>query len=139
MKHNGISHNSSIEILEKSSGDKILIMENQATDSIESLFEKAGDYVETRIDLFKLKAVDKSADIISSIASRLVVLFVIAIFIIILNIGIGLLLGELLGKTYYGFFVLAGFYLITGLIFHSMRRKWFKDPIVDTMIKKFFK
>ncbi len=114
-------------------------MENQTTDTIEALFEKTNDYLETRFDLYKLKVVDKSSDIISSLASRLIVLLVFLLFIIIINIGIALLLGELLGKVYYGFFVLAGFYLIIGLIFYTNRKKWFKDPFADKLIRKFLK
>jgi hypothetical protein len=114
-------------------------MENQATENIESLFERAGDYVETRLDILKLKTADKSADIISSLASRLVILSIVIIFIIILNIGIALLLGELLGKLYYGFFILAGFYLITGLILYTNRRTWFKVPVTNLILRKIFK
>ncbi|CAN5812554.1 hypothetical protein BH11BAC4_BH11BAC4_10230 [soil metagenome] len=139
MKQNGILHNDAANDTRISSGDKTLNMESQVKDNIESLFEKTGDYLETRIDLYKLKAVDTSSDIISSFISKLVVLFVFAISIIIINIGIALLLGELLGKSYYGFFIVAGFYLIAGLIFNSMRSKWFKAPIADSLIKKFLK
>jgi len=114
-------------------------MENKVSDNIESLFERAGEYLETRIDLYQLKAVDKSSDVISSLVSKLIVLMVFALFIIIVNIGIALLLGELLGKSYYGFFVLAGLYLITGLIFNANRRKWFKEPFADKLIRKFLK
>ena len=114
-------------------------MENKTTDNIESLFEKAGDYLETRVDLYKLKAVDKSSDIISSLVSRVIVLLVFLLFIIIINIGIGLLLGELLGKSYYGFFVLAAIYLITGLVFYYNRSKWFKAPVANNLIRKFLK
>lgn len=136
MKHNGISH-SPIQPL-AGIEHKNLKMENPVKDNLESLFERAGDYLETRIDLYKLKAVDKSSDIISSLVSKLIVLMAFFLCTIIVNIGIGLLLGELLGKTYYGFFVLAGVYLIIGIIFNSMRKKWFKDPIVDKLITKFF-
>jgi len=114
-------------------------MENQVKDNIESLFEKTGDYLETRIDLYKLKAVDTSSDIISSLVSKLVVLFVFIICIIALNIGIAFFLGELVGRIYYGFFIVAGFYFIAGLLFNSMRRKWFKEPIADNLIKKLLK
>lgn len=117
----------------------MLNMENQETNHIESLFEKAGDYLETRLELTKLKAVDKSSDVISTIVSRIIVLLVFILFIIIVNIGLALLLGELLGKLYYGFFVLAGFYLITGLIFTAYRKKWFKEPLADKLIQKFLK
>ena len=119
--------------------NKLLKMENQVKDNIESLFEKTGDYLETRIDLYKLKAVDTSSDIISSLVSKLVVLFVFIICIIALNIGIAFFLGELVGRIYYGFFIVAGFYFIAGLLFNSMRRKWFKEPIADNLIKKLLK
>lgn len=121
-------------------------MEHQATDNkasskenIESLFEMTGDYLETRADLLKLKAVDRSSDVIASLISKLIVLFALTICMVIVNIGIALLLGELLGKTYYGFFVVGGFYLIAGVIFYTMRRKWFKEPIADSIIKKLMK
>ena len=119
--------------------NKLLKMENQVKDNIELLFEKTGDYLETRIDLYKLKAVDTSSDIISSLVSKLVVLFVFIICIIALNIGIAFFLGELVGRIYYGFFIVAGFYFIAGLLFNSMRRKWFKEPIADNLIKKLLK
>ena len=119
--------------------NKSFKMENQVKDNIESLFEKTGDYLETRVDLYKLKAVDTSSDMISSLVSKLIVLFVFAIFIVVLNIGIAIFLGELFGRSYYGFFIVAGFYLIVGLIFNSMRHKWFKEPIADSLIKKLLK
>src|SRR4051812_48779682 len=82
------------------------------TENIESLFETIKDYGQTNIDLVKLKAADRASDIISSLVSNFLVLLALTMFIVILNIGIALLLGELLGKNYYGFFVLAAFYLI---------------------------
>ena len=104
-----------------------------------SLFEKATDYVETNAELFKLKAVDKSADVIASIVSAAVMLVFGLIIIILLNIGIALWLGDLLGEAYYGFFIVAGFYFIVGLIFHFSRRKILNEPLTDLIIKKFLK
>lgn len=114
-------------------------MENQPKDHIESLIDRTKDYVETRVELFKLQAINKSSEVISSIVSRLAVAVTMVFFFIILNIGLGLLLGELLGKSYYGFFVLAAIYLITGLLFKSNGDKWFKEPIANRIIKKLFK
>lgn len=108
------------------------------SENVGSLFERAGDYIETRFDLLKMQAADKSADIVSSLVSKLILLAVGLIFLMTLNIGIALLLGKWLGEAYYGFFVLAGIYLITGLIFYSNRHKWLKDPIGDSMVKKMF-
>ena len=51
-------------------------METHVKDNIESLFKKTGDYIETRADLYKLKAIDKSTDVLSSLLSKLIVYIV---------------------------------------------------------------
>lgn len=132
------SHNSG-HATTGSSGNKHVIMDNTADDNIQSLLDRTKDYVETRIELAKLKAVDKSADVISSVASGLVTMVVMIFFFIFLNIGLGLLIGDLLGEAYYGFFILAAIYLITGLLFKSKGEKWVKDPVSVMLIKKLFK
>jgi len=139
MKQNGISHNPPGNDIKISPADNLKNMETAVKDNIESLFEKTGDYLETRIELYKLKAVDTSSDLVASLVSKVIVLFIFSIFAIVVNFGIALFLGDLLGKSYYGFFIVAAFYLIIGLIFYSMRRKWFKDPIADGIIKKLLK
>ena len=114
-------------------------MENEPKNNVETLFEQAGDYVETRVDLLKLQVIQKTSDIISSLASRLILVVIIVIFVMIANVGIALVLGEWMGKTYYGFFTLAGFYLIVGLIFNSFKSKWIKEPVANSIIRKAFK
>lgn len=114
-------------------------MENESKNNIEELLEHAGDYLDTRLDLFKLQVVQKSSDIVSSLASRLILIVIIVIFVMIANIGIALVLGEWMGKTYYGFFALAGFYLIIGLIFNAFKSKWIKEPVANSIIRKAFK
>lgn len=115
--------------------------EDQATavENIEKLFHDAKAYGQTNIDLIKLKTADRASDIISSLIANFLVLIIVSMFVILLNIGIALLIGEMIGKSYYGFFVLAGFYLIIGLIFNSMKIKWFQTPIGDMIVKKMFK
>lgn len=121
--------------LQTSSGDKHIDMENQST-PVESLIDRVKSYVETRIDLLRLKAIDKSSSFLSFFISLIVVILISFISVILLSVGIALLLGDLLGKLYYGFFIVAGFYLITGLVLYSLREKWLKAPIADSMIKK---
>ncbi|MBC7888874.1 MAG: hypothetical protein H7Z13_13435 [Ferruginibacter sp.] len=110
-------------------------MEKQP-DTFGSLFENAGDYLETRLDLLKLKAVDKSSDIISSVVSRLTILLIVAFAIVILNIGLAFWAGELLGKVYLGFFVVGGFYALLALILHFFWHPFLKGPISSIIIKK---
>ena len=113
-------------------------MENNSG-QINSLFEKSKDYVETRIELAKLKISEKTSDVVSDLISKLIVVTLIFVFVLVLNIGIALWLGELLGKNYYGFFVLAGFYGIVGLVVYLLREKWIEQPVTNAIIKKMHK
>jgi hypothetical protein len=110
-------------------------MENQSG-PVELLVEKVKDYAETRIDLLRLKAIDKSSSFLSLLIAMIVVILVGFISFTILSVGLALLLGDLLGKAYYGFFIVAGIYLITGLVLYSTREKLLKSPMANSMIKK---
>src|SRR4051794_20349006 len=100
-------------------------METQAH-SFESLFGRAGEYFETRMELMKLKSVDKSSDVISSVASSLTILLIILLSIILLSIGFALWIGEQAGKSYYGFFIVGGAYIFVALIGYAFRKRILK-------------
>ena len=104
-----------------------------------TLFEKAEAYSKSSIELFKLEAIDKSADVVSSLVSRLAVFLAMTLFIIIISIGLALWAGELLGKTYYGFFAVAGFYVILAILLRSIRREWIKKPVSNSIISQMLK
>ena len=104
---------------------------------IEALFERTKDYFETRTELIKLKAIKKTAEVGSSVVSLLISWFLFSTFLIFFNIGIAFWLGDILNATYYGFFALAGFYLIVGFIVYAGRKKILNSPIADSIIKKF--
>ncbi len=110
-------------------------MENQPN-TFGSVLENAGDYLETRLDLLKLQAVNKSSDVTSSVVSRMIILLMVSFAIFILNMGLALWVGELLGKVYLGFFVIAGFYMLIGLILHFFRNSLLKEPVSTMIIKK---
>lgn len=112
-------------------------MENQS--NIESLFSKASDYLETRVELFRLKTIDKTSEVVSSVASKAVLMLFATFFMLLLSMGTAFWLGDLLGKTFYGFFIVAGFYLLTGFLIYAFRRKWLKDPVSNLIIRKTLK
>jgi hypothetical protein len=107
--------------------------------TIEMLFEKAEDYGKTSIELFKLNAIDKSADLVSSLVTKVAIAIVVAMFILILNIGLAFWVGELLGKVYYGFFAVAGFYALLSLLICVFQHSLVKIPISNRLIVKLLK
>jgi uncharacterized membrane protein len=60
----------------------------------------------------------------------------VALFTICLNIGLAIWLGELLGKMYYGFFIIAGFYFLVSVIVFLYKILWIEEPVRDTIIDK---
>lgn len=113
-------------------------MEHEAN-QFETLFVKATEYANNKLELTKLKAVQKASSVVSEAASSFILLCIVALFALVLNIALGLWIGEMIGKIYYGFFVLSGFYILIGLIFYSFRGRWIKSPVTDTIIKSLSK
>ncbi len=103
-------------------------------ESIESLFEKIEMYSKTSYDLFKLRVLETVTVVATSLLSRLVVIAIFFVFVFFLNIGIALMVGDLLGKLYYGFLLVAIFYLVIGIIFHFFFHKWTKKVLVDLIV-----
>jgi len=113
-------------------------MEQEPTD-IDILLSDAGDFIQTRTTLWKYKTIESLADVSGELVSGLGLIVIVSFVIILFSIGFALLIGEWLGKSYYGFFVMGGFYVLLGLIIFAARRKWLKDPFSNMLIRKILK
>jgi len=103
---------------------------------IESLLERAVEYGKTSLELAKLKALDKTSDVVSTVIPHAVVFVLFASFMLFFNLGLAFWLGSLLGQVYYGFILVAGFYGITAIVVHFFMHKWFKKLVCDYFIKQ---
>jgi len=106
---------------------------------IESLYSKVKEYTETSIELYKLNAIDVTADVVSSIASRIVLVLAFSLFTLFVNIAISLFIGNLLGAYYWGFLIVSGFYLIISVILYYYGGKLIIEPISNLVISKLLK
>jgi hypothetical protein len=106
-----------------------------STDSIKTLIDKSKDYLETKIELTRLKTIDKSADVLSTVVVSVSMIFISFLLILFASIALALYLGKMLG----GFFILGGFYAIVLLLIYVKREKWIKIPIANDLISKMLK
>lgn len=104
------------------------------TSLLETLLEKTEGYVKASAELYKLKIIDKSSEVISTLAARLAILTFFTLFFLIGNIGAALWIGEFLERSYLGFFIVAGFYGIVGIIIFLFRNRWIKTPLKNSII-----
>lgn len=104
------------------------------TNIMEPLLERVEIYGKTSYELVRLKAINKSAKIASILVSKVIIIFVLLISVISLNIGAALWLGDLIGRSYYGFFCIAGFYGIAGGVLYLILRRWIREKISNSII-----
>lgn len=103
---------------------------------IESVFEDIKSLFEDRLDLLKLRVIDKVSKFFASVITGLFLAMAFIIFITVFNIGIALYIGECTGKTYIGFLSVAAFYAVAGIILFLGRRTLIRSTITGILIKK---
>ena len=113
-------------------------MENKIT-LTEPLFDCVEAYGQTSLDLIKLRALDKTSNIMSSFISRGATIIVLSMFVCLANIGLALWIGDLLGKSYYGFFCVALFYALFGgvlyFLLHQKMKECFQNAFINEMLQ----
>lgn len=103
----------------------------------DELLKKLEEYGNSNVELFKYKAVDKFSVILSSLMTLRIVAVGFILFFLVLSSGVALWLGEILGKTYYGIFIISGVYGIIALALYFSREK-IRQSICDTIVSKAF-
>jgi phosphoglycerol transferase MdoB-like AlkP superfamily enzyme len=106
---------------------------------LSSLLDSVEEYGKTSFELFKLKRLDKASDIAGTVISRLTAIIAYLTFLLMASLGVAFWLGEVMGKIWYGFFVVAAFYGLVGLIvyffMHKSLKRIFADMIIHNSLK----
>jgi hypothetical protein len=106
---------------------------------IDNLFGDVNKYVNTRIDLITLKVAEKSAEAASGVVTGVILLVIFLFFILFGSFALAIGLSQLLDSGYAGFLIVAGIYLLTGILLAMNKDKWLAEPIQDMVVKQFFK
>ncbi len=102
---------------------------------LESLLERAEDYGKTSLELFKLRMLNKILNVVSSIISRSSAILFFLMCFLAGTIGVAFLLGDVMGKLWYGFFIIAGFYGLIGFVIYLLMNKWIKKVVSKFILK----
>lgn len=109
-------------------------MENKTSSAFESLIESAREYGKTSIELCKLKTIKSSADFISAAMVKVILVSLLVFIFVLISIATALWLGDILGKPFYGFFIMAGFYSILSIFIFLFRIRLIKSPVKNAII-----
>ena len=105
----------------------------------ERLHDQVEQYVKTSIELYKLKAVNTVSGVFAAVATGFILWVIFLLVLLFLSIGAGFYLGKVLGNWHYGFFIIAGFYLLIGVVIYIYRVECFTEKLKNFIIKQIFK
>jgi uncharacterized membrane protein YqjE len=111
---------------------------NEIKDRATDWFDSATDYFEARWNLGVLDLSEKSAKAVSNIVSILIIGVIGTLTLLFLSLGIAWLIGEKLNSVASGYFIVALFYALVGIILYLIKDKFIKVPIVNAFIKHFY-
>ncbi len=104
--------------------------------NLEQIVNEIKEYINLRTELLKLEITERSSVIGASIFSVLIVVVLILFFLFLGSIGLSIYLSEFVGNSYAGFLIVAGGYLLLGLILFLGRKKLIEEPLRDKIIRK---
>jgi len=102
----------------------------------EQLISNIKEYAETRLDIAALNVQDKVSDVLSSLASVIVVALLGIFILFFSSVGAAWWIGQTLNNSSIGFFCIAGFYLLIAIVIILNRDKWIKLPLINLLLKK---
>lgn len=107
--------------------------------TVKELLGKTIEYVETNVNLIKLKLINRGSSMTSAFLAYGIIAMMIMMMVIMLSIGAAIWIGKLLGETYYGFFITGGFFLLIIVLLYVLRNKWLKIPIANSLLQNLYK
>lgn len=105
-------------------------------EKLEGMSDSLKQYILLNYEIIKLEVIKKTSEKSASLFSILLVVIAICLFMFALTLGVGFYLSALIGDSYSGFMIVAGFYLLVCLVLLIGRKKLLGGPIRNIIIKE---
>lgn len=96
------------------------------------------EYINNRIASVKLNTAEKSAAVIANIIAGTIVTLFFLLCLIMASIALALILGNWIGIVWLGFLIIAGIFLLTGIIVWKTRVNLIRLRIMNALLKQLF-
>jgi Fe2+ transport system protein B len=111
---------------------------NETFAKAEQLAGHVKEYVNTKIELAKLSIAEKSSQVIANLVAGFIVAIVFIFFLVFASVAAAYALSEWIGKTYAGFLIISGCYLVIGMLVWAGRIRLIQIPIMNSIIRQLF-
>ena len=111
------------------------------SDVFEKAEELAGhvkEYVNLKVDAVKLTVAEKTSSLVANLAAGIVVAVMILFVVIFASIAGAIALSEWLANPWAGFLIVAGIYLLIGIITWAGRGRLIRFPVMNAIIQQLY-
>ena len=103
--------------------------------SFSEVFDKSKEYIETQIELAKLKALSRSSRILGSLIVDVTKVLLSLLIVFFISLSLGFYLGELLGSYSLGFLSTGGIFFVILLLIRAFEPK-LEEKFMNVTIKR---
>lgn len=114
-------------------------MSNTFKEKSQETYTLVRSYIEKKLLLIKLEAIDTGSNVLSKIIAYASFLFLTLFFLLFANIAIAVFIGEAIANMALGFLIVAAFYLLIAILLLIFRKQLIYTPIINAFIKKALK
>ena len=104
-----------------------------------TLFEEIKEYLSVRSKIFSLQLAESAATLLSNLIANAAAILFFIIFFVFASVGLAFLVAQWIDNTAGGFFIVAAFYLIIGLVIWMVKDGSIERPLTNIFIRNFFK
>ncbi len=106
---------------------------------VEEMADHVKEYVNNHINSAKISVAEKTSGILANIIAVAIVLTVFLFFIIFSSVALAFAFAKLTGEYYWGFLIVAGIYLLIGILVWALKEKLLRMPIMNSILQQLFK
>ena len=100
------------------------------TPPVQELFDDVKEYVITQRNLLFTVASKKGADVFYVAIVSAIFLLILWFFLIMFSFAVAFGLGKLLNNLFFGFSLVALFYVLLGVLVWMLKDRWIKTPLL---------
>jgi|GEM_PF-1235504 len=108
----------------------------ETSESFKELKKQLKLYIESKLELYRLEAMDHSTYILSYVLGLGILIAIFLLFLMSLGLFLGFWLGDLMGSNWLGFALVSAFYLLVMLIIGLRFKKMVQIPLQNLLINK---
>lgn len=105
----------------------------------EDLAEHIKEYINVQVATAKLGAAEKTSKLAANLIAAAIAVIVFIFFLLFASIALAFVFSKLTGEYYLGFLIVAGIYLLLGLITWALKERMLRIPIMNKMLEQLFK